>query len=217
MSFLVKSIYRLLNIPWVYRLSQSLLAPGGEKELHSQIGQMVSFFSSGLRHLDVGCGPSSLFWKHGLDPVGIDLSYPYLLHFVKRGKQAVNGSCISLPFQTNTFDCVWSIGLLHHLPEYFARLAVNEMIRVTANMGHVVIVDNVLPQRRFHRPIAWLLRKLDRGRYVRDQNQLEKLLPDRPAWRCERFSYSLYNLECLRCMYQKTTLPPRNTTNSTIK
>jgi len=119
------------------------------------------------------------------------------------------GSAVELPWQVlrpqfhlqdGSFDGVWRMGLLHHLPGKLALQAVEEMRRVSNAGGYVVIFDNVLPEPARHRPIAWMLRKLDRGRYVRRQQQLESILVGRESWVCERFLYSLWGLEGLLCI-----------------
>jgi hypothetical protein len=82
-----------------------------------------------------------------------------------------------------------------------ARRAVSEMIRVTSLQGETIVVDSVWAERAWRRPVAWVLRRLDRGCWVRSQTGIEALLPDRAAWSCERFTYAWTGLEGVWCVY----------------
>ena len=98
----------------------------------------------------------------------------------------------------------WCIGVLHHLPDKLAQSAIQEMYPVTKMGGHVVIVDSVLPKRSWHRPIAWGIRKSDRGRFVRTESCLREIIKQVPAhWQISRQSYSFYGLEALTCIATK--------------
>lgn len=198
-----RSIYRLLEYPRVYNICTYLLAPGYEKDLDDKIRLIISELPTANRLLDVGCGPSSWLWHENLHPVGLDISLSYTSAFLSHGEAAVNASAECLPFSDGTFDGVWSIGLFHHLPNQIAKRAIAECVRVTTPGGYCIIFDNVFPEPVWSRPLAWLIRKMDRGRYIRRQMDLESLLCNREQWQCERFSYSLYGLEGLFCIFIK--------------
>jgi SAM-dependent methyltransferase len=195
--------YNFLSNPAIYRLSQSILAPGAEKKLTSQIKQICSNFPATDRILDAGCGPSSLLWKINKNPIGLDILFQYSRDFSKKGKKAVTGSIAEMPFAENSFDNVWCIGVLHHLPDALARQAISEMIQVCKSGGYVIIFDAVLPEPAWSRPLPLLIRKIDRGRYMRTQKKIESLLTRPMDWNCERFSYSLYRLEGIFCILHK--------------
>jgi SAM-dependent methyltransferase len=196
-------IYRLLERPWIYRLSGLFLAPGAEKTLKQKIKQLLTQLPPAHRILDVGCGPSSWLWQLGLHPIGLDLSFTYTVTFSHCGEIAITGSANALPFRNGSFDSVWSIGLLHHLPDDLARQAVSEMVRICRPGGYIVIFDAVLPEPAWQRPVAQIIRKLDRGRFMRTQLNLESILLEHEGWICERFSYSLTGLEGLLCRFLK--------------
>ena len=198
----INAFYRLLERPWIYRLSQFLLSLGIDK-ITPRIKQLLTELPPASRVLDVGCGPSSWLWRVGLCPVGLDLSFAYILTFSQRRGQAVTGSADVLPFLDNSFDGVWSIGLLHHLPDDLARQAVSEMLRICRPGGYIVIVDAVLPEPAWQRPVAWMIRRLDRGRFMRTQKTLESIIFQREGWVCERITYSLTGLEGLICRFLK--------------
>jgi SAM-dependent methyltransferase len=194
-----KNIYHFLDSPRVYKICTSLLGPGGEKDLSEKIRSKLSVLPNASRILDVGCGPSSWLWECNLHPIGLDLSRSYIRAFAKHTEIAINASAEHLPFYDESFDGVWSVGLFHHLPDQIAKRAISECIRVTASGGYCVIFDNVCPEPIWTRPLAWLIRKMDRGCFIRKQASFESLLGKREQWSCERFSYSLYGLEGLFC------------------
>jgi ubiquinone/menaquinone biosynthesis C-methylase UbiE len=192
-------IFRILDWPWVYRLSQVLLAPGAEKEIAKKISECMTTLPHADRILDVGCGPSSWLWRVGLHPTGLDLSSAYTVAFSHHRDPVINGSACELPIRDHCFDGVWSIGLLHHLSDNMARRAVTEMLRVCRPGGYVAIFDAVLPEPSWKRPLAYVLRKADRGGYVRRQGHLTSILPSEQRWAIDRFEYASTGLEMLGC------------------
>lgn len=189
--------YGLLERPRLYRLSQLLLAPGGENVITEKIEHLLKQLPPARRILDVGCGPSSWLWRVGLHPIGLDLSLTYTKTFTNNGQTAVTGSGDALPFLDRSFDGVWSIGLLHHLPDNEARRAVGEMIRICRPGGYLVIFDAVLPDLGWRRPMAYLIRRADRGRFVRRGEDFKALLPFEKNFTMERITYSLSRLEAM--------------------
>jgi ubiquinone/menaquinone biosynthesis C-methylase UbiE len=91
--------------------------------------------------------------------------------------------------------------MLHHLDEKSARKAINEMVRVCRSRGNLVILDAVLPERKWLRPLAYFIRYLDKGSYMRTQSQIEKLLPDMSRWRIRKYTYTATGLEMIQCIY----------------
>ena len=68
---------------------------------------------SGKMVLDIGCGNG-----YGVDltPTAVDLCRKRFTLMEQKGDFRV-GNAESLPFDDNTFDCVTSIGVLHHTPD----------------------------------------------------------------------------------------------------
>jgi len=198
---MTKSVKCMLQMPQIYRFFQFLIAPGFKKAINNQIKDILNELPSGQRLLDVGCGPFSYLWWLNMKPIGVDISAAYTKDFRDHGENAVTASADNIPFSDNSFDGVWSFGLLHHLPDDTARRAVKEMMRVSRPGGYVVVFDAVLPEPSWHRPLAWLIRKYDRGRFMRRQAVLESILPDPSCWRRKRVVYSLNGLEGVYCIY----------------
>ncbi|MFI5365084.1 MAG: class I SAM-dependent methyltransferase [Candidatus Binatia bacterium] len=189
----------LLENPWVYRLQTAVLAPGAEAAILRKIEQVLRVLPPAQRLLDVGCGPRSWLFRIGLRPLGADVSLSYLGEYVRAGGSAVAASADVLPIAGGSFDAVWSLGLLHHLPDSVAAAAVREMLRVCRPGGSVVVFDAVLPQSSWRRPLAYAIRRCDRGRFMRPESALRALLPQLVDWHCERFTYARTGLEGLLC------------------
>jgi SAM-dependent methyltransferase len=196
-------IYDVLRIPAVYRLSQMILGAGCEQAIRSRIRSILDQLPPGQRVLDVGCGPVSYLWQVGLDPVGLDLEPAYTKAFAKGGREVVTASADNIPFEDGSFDSVWTLGLLHHLPDPVARMAVGEILRVCRPGGYIVVFDAVLPEPAWRRPFAHALRRLDRGRHMRTQAQLESILPPAEILVLERCTYTYTGLEGLFCALRK--------------
>jgi SAM-dependent methyltransferase len=172
----------MLERPSIYRASQKLLSPDGERRLKSVVTRAMSELPPIGTVLDVGCGPCSLLGAK----YGLDLSFSYASHFPGI---AVVGSATSLPYRDNAFDAVVSFGLLHHLDECDAQRALSEMHRVASVW--VLVTDPVLPH-ALSNPLAWIVRKLDRGGHVRSEMRLRALFH---GWTIHRFRYTVTGLE----------------------
>ncbi len=191
--------FRLLEKPWFYRLIQSLLAPGADELVVQYIQELLAHLPPAHRMVDIGCGPSSWLWRVDEHPLGVDISPSYSSQFHIAGEPATTASAGYLPFASRSFDGVWSVGMLHHLHEEIARQALQEFERICSPDGYIVMIDAVLPKRAWRRPLAYAVRRSDRGRYVRSQSELESLLPARQDWTVARHRYSYTGLEILVC------------------
>jgi len=101
----------------------------------------------GKKVLDVGCGNGYVLSKYageGADVTGIDLT-PTAVSICRqrfallelRGEFQV-ADAQALPFASNTFDCVCSMGVLHHVPD--TEKAVAEIWRVLKPGGRLIIM-----------------------------------------------------------------------------
>jgi ubiquinone/menaquinone biosynthesis C-methylase UbiE len=199
-----KLIENLLDRPAFYRLVQNLLAYGANDLVLNHIRALRAKLPRAEHVLDIGCGPQSWLWQMGAHPIGLDLTYSYCKAFHEKAEPAVTGSASALPFPSGSFEEVWSIGMFHHLPDMLTQQALDEMLRVCRPNGYVVIFDAVLPVRAWQRPVAYALRRADRGRFVRSQAAFESLLPQRSRWSVERVAYSHTGMEIVICWSSKS-------------
>jgi SAM-dependent methyltransferase len=205
-----KFLYRLLENSKIYNLSQWFFGLGTPKLL-PKVFEYAFSESKGLM-LDVGCGPVLTTPPINGQTVGLDYNLDYLRNYPSIKATAfsqdqsssqtyfkVVGSADVLPFKQETFDECRSAGLLHHLPNDCAIAAIKEMFRCAKKNGKVIIIDNVWPKNSFLRPFAWLIRKLDRGEWIRHEEELIRMVNTAIAgqWQYKRFTYTLHGLECL--------------------
>jgi SAM-dependent methyltransferase len=200
---------RLLEVPYLYSFVQHIAAPGQKKLLGVRFARI--FGSSKGLVLDVGCGPKLTTPLPEGTLVGVDINADYIReytggrldtdwHAIHDKKKPVYGfvsPADKLSFEDNLFDECRCAGLLHHLPAESARTAIREMHRCVRRGGKIVIFDNVMPRSGFLRFPAWLIRKIDRGKWVRNEDQLSSLIgsASEETWQRLRFTYSYYGLE----------------------
>ncbi len=107
-----------------------------------------------------------------------------------------------LPFENNTFDCVVSSLVMHHLTDTQKKSAFHEILRVIQPGGRLVIADWGLPANRSQRLLFYLVQLLD-GFETTTAN-LQGLVPNmitaagfRDVMRHERFQTVFGTLEIL--------------------
>ena len=96
--------------------------------------------------LDVGCGSGTLahFWKEqGYDVTGLDISDKSLEITRSKGVYCVKGDVTKrLPFDHNTFDLVYSDGLLEHFVD--PKPVLEEIFRVSKRYVLTMVPRNTL-------------------------------------------------------------------------
>ena len=95
--------------------------------------------------LDVGCGSGTLakFWRErGYNITGLDFSDKSLKITRSKGIYCVKGDAKRLPFKDNTFDLVYSDGLLEHFIDPKPILA--ECFRVSRKYVLTIVPRNTL-------------------------------------------------------------------------
>lgn len=91
------------------------------------------------RVLEIGCGTGSdllQFAKHGAKAVGIDVTPEHIRlanQRVGNAARLLRASATQLPFSDNSFDYVYSHGVLHHIDH--PRPAIEEIFRVLRPQG----------------------------------------------------------------------------------
>lgn len=218
---MIKSLYALLDIPWVYRLSQAVLAPGKPWMIQKVFD--LAFPHSKGKVLDLGCGPQLVTPAPQGLLVGADINEAFLRDYtggfldkdprlvVKppkgRTRLGFKASVDRLPFAANSFDEVRAVGFLHHLPDKVLEGAFKEMRRCLKPGGRVVVLEDVWPRRGWTRPAAWFIRRFDRGEYMRTQKEMERIVQKAwpGAWKFSRHTYTLTGSEMLYLTRVKTS------------
>lgn len=98
----------------------------------------------GKRILDIGCGMGDLmmyFKKRGADVYGVDISQESVNFCKKRGLNVMVADCRNLSFEDNSFDVVYSVGVVEHFKE--THQAIKEHIRVAREKA-IIMVPNML-------------------------------------------------------------------------
>lgn len=181
------------------RTIDALLAPGAESRIRELLEPIIPDSSMGPT-LDIGCGARARLRNREL--IGIDNDFDA----IRRLDGACFGVCgdaAALPFAEGVFCTVVSIGLLHHLCEDVAERSVREMLRVAASGGTIVVFDGILPVKPLRRPLAVLIRALDRGRHMRSARAISGLLDRLAVWEKSIQSYSKTGLEALVAIHRK--------------
>jgi SAM-dependent methyltransferase/uncharacterized protein YbaR (Trm112 family) len=118
--------------------------PEGEPNFRWYFSAYPSECLRGKTLLDVGCGKGRhIFFaaKHASKVIGVDLSPAVDAAFDNVGHlenvHIVQGDLFHLPLRPKTFDMVYSLGVLHHLPEPEAGF--REMLRYGKPGGDVLI------------------------------------------------------------------------------
>jgi ubiquinone/menaquinone biosynthesis C-methylase UbiE len=139
-----------------------------EKARFAQQAWAVSYFDyagfAGKRVLEIGVGQGTdlmQFAKGGAECHGVDIADNHLdltaRNFALRGKDVDlrNADATQLPFPNSYFDCVYSFGVMHHIPEIERVIA--EVHRVLKPGGTVMIA--LYHKWSAYHLVKWLLLK----------------------------------------------------------
>lgn len=187
--------HRPLASPRLYDGVQKLLG-AGDRTLEGVYSR--GFGASEGCVLDVGCGPTQETPLPRGTLIGIDINANYVARYSASDNTETTrilgavGSAAALPFADASCDETRCVAVLHHLPDELATATVKEMHRVTRPGGRIVIWEMLLPDRWSDGPLATLLCRLDRGRYVRPVADVRALLGHAvdETWEEERFRYA---------------------------
>jgi SAM-dependent methyltransferase len=127
------------------------------------------------RVLDVGCGPGTNAARFaGADYVGVDVNERYLAiartrhrgRFIQADLMTADLSALGV------FDTILVNSFLHHLPDASVERVLAQLGRRLDEDGKVHMLELVLPDRKSP---AWVMAKLDRGKYPRSLERWREL------------------------------------------
>jgi SAM-dependent methyltransferase len=176
----ISRLYHLVTLPRFYACLQDLL--GGSSSRRRFFDEIVCS-RPGMKVLDVGCGPASLFpYLADTQYTGIDLNPQSIDHAKRlhgnRGRFLVGDAAAGLPDDATDFDLIIVSALLHHLDDSQARTLFSHLSRRLRTDGRIVTIDNVwLPEQHF---LAKIANRLDSGLNVRTPEQYTSLVTHLP-------------------------------------
>jgi ubiquinone/menaquinone biosynthesis C-methylase UbiE len=151
----LKTTGQVINRPRFYELILWLVTRGKEKEFRKLTAELAGL-KIGDSVLDVGCGTGTMalmaknyIGKEGTI-VGIEPSIE-IINFAKhkavREKKEIEflpGIIENINFPNNSFDVVFCIVVLHHMPDEAKRQGIKEIYRVLKQDGRLLIIDSDL-------------------------------------------------------------------------
>jgi cyclopropane fatty-acyl-phospholipid synthase-like methyltransferase len=159
-------IYQLLEFRPVYNFVQRLARIGGTHQLHALFDEFMNSQPYDAV-LELGCGTGLWTVTNVKRYVRTDINHSYFPANAPAGMEFRTADAADLSgFPDQSFDLVYSMGLYHHLPDAAVVSSLKESSRVVRRDGNIVVFDAILPTSRINFP-AWVLRKLDRGGWVR--------------------------------------------------
>jgi ubiquinone/menaquinone biosynthesis C-methylase UbiE len=189
---MLKILYKMLEDPKVYDLSQKLL--GGDRVFRT-IKEAIAVHLSGISYnnvLDVGCGTGLFMDCFKGKYTGIDINQEYIRRAEAKGKGVfLVADATVLPFVSETFDLIFTLGLLHHLDTQDRKKMLDEMKRICKTDGYIFIMDGLVPSNRLN-VIGYILAKLDRGRFKMKIKEFKEMIET---------SYSQNTVFCFRCYH----------------
>lgn len=170
-----KIITFLMEQPLPYKIVQSCLVGRGHKVIKYFLRKKIK----GGSILDQGCGLGEYSQIFNGNFTGLDNNIKDIEYAKNNFKgEFLVGDAAKMPFKSNSFNFVFAVGLHHHLSESQAKQAIKEGLRVTKRNGYYLIVDAMFPKNKLN-IIGFILRKMDRGGYVRTIEQTLNLIQNR--------------------------------------
>ena len=189
------SFFKILQIPAVYLLWQKAFRK-------QKLQPFLEATSSAPfdRILDIGCGPGVNFLSlpSSCTYIGVDISAEYIKHASLRysSGQFLVGDATQLPLNIGKFDCILINSLCHHLDDQACCAVVSEAIQHLSSDGHIHILEPILPNSF---SVAGLLAVMDRGRFIRKEDEWRRLLE--PLLTTEHYSTNFLKVLRIKCYH----------------
>jgi SAM-dependent methyltransferase len=167
---------RLLEQPWVY---ENLMKIFGRKENLSWIADRLITPIDGERILDLGCGTATILTAmSNVEYTGIDNNSRYIEKAVERFGHRGKFICADLNDEIvatlGTFDKVLLLGVMHHLPDPSIKQTMALIPKLLRPQGVLITMDPAFEKNQH--PIARIMARMDRGRFVRSTNDYVALI-----------------------------------------
>ncbi|MUU79657.1 class I SAM-dependent methyltransferase [Winogradskyella endarachnes] len=166
---------KVLSHPIVYTTYQKIVGGYRARKLFVENNVKIK---PGQKILDIGCGPGDILeFLPDVDYTGIDLDENYIAQAKKKYGQKGHFKCAGVDGldlkNNNTFDIVISAGVLHHLTDEQCFNLFKIAVKALKPNGRFISFDGCyIPNQN---KISEYFLKKDRGQYVRNQAEYERL------------------------------------------
>ena len=154
----------IFDIPWFFVNARSVLHNGFRVERSFLAGNL----SRDSKVLDFGCGTGQFSVLAALY-AGVDIEGPHIRYAQRNfpGKEFVFfGGDFSVPLESELFDAVFCIHVVHHVPPEGERVFREEVLRLLKKGGRILIADH-LPVANQGNVLSKFLLSIDRGKFPR--------------------------------------------------
>lgn len=106
------------------------------------IEKFINSLNSGCTVADIGCGNGKNMYlsRKDIKFKGMDFSTEFVKICLSKGLDVIEGNILNIPFNSDYFDNVICIAVVHHLSERNDRIkAIQELLRITKPGGKILI------------------------------------------------------------------------------
>ncbi len=105
------------------------------------VAEFIDTFQKNSINADIGCGNGkNILYRSELNFKGMDITPEFVNICNKRKLDVVEGNILSIPFESNYFNNVICIAVLHHLENKQDRInGICELLRITKSSGMLMI------------------------------------------------------------------------------
>lgn len=104
----------------------------------SEVAEFLDSFDPTAKLADIGCGNGKNMVMPNM--VGVDNCHEFVELCRKKNLDVRHGSVLDIPLESNTFDGVICIAVIHHLStEERRKHAISELVRITKPSGRILI------------------------------------------------------------------------------
>lgn len=106
------------------------------------ISKFIDTFKDTDFNADIGCGNGKNMIYKSLKFKGIDICDEFVKICKEKNLDVIKGNILSIPFDSNIFDNVLCIAVIHHLPTKEKRInAIKELFRICKYGGRIMIYN----------------------------------------------------------------------------
>ena len=164
----------MLNRPKIFFYFQHILS-GNYRRIRQVLGDEVHV-QENQAVLELACGTGNIAdLFDSVNYIGVDIDQGYIWFAKAQSqKEFLVADVCQLCFSERNFSWVIAVGLFHHLSDADTLSTMKEVQRVLNRGGQMVIIDAIPPVSKLN-ILGHILRKLDRGNYIRHIEQYKRL------------------------------------------